>query len=777
MKKFTFFLSLLLLITVSAFAQKKTSVSLTDAGLSSDKAYTITCARGTFQAGTTKMEQNATLDATNVNQQFALIPDPADNTKTYLYSVGQQKFLTITGNWGTGITDPVHVFQTGDDAYPYALSFTPDYTAKNLMLNGGSTFEVSDFSNFDSGDKLTFVEVSNSSYSLSAAQQLLSSSVDVTYKVIFNGIEVASYTANQQAGEAAALPTTAQLSYCTYTYDVQTISSSTPVVQATCTFSGPFQIFSSYADVDKWLFLDLKGGNFLYYKSGATPNVQVTSPKNVLDDSQLWAFVGSPYGLQLVNKAAGTTNVLGSKDAKTANDYVILTTADDASYNENLWYVAQSGKTYTGSFYIYNTVSKEALNLQTNVKYWVGGKDYGSEFVVSEPDYKATVKSNIAPYYNLAGQLFGVRQDVYDTYHDRVIAAQTSCTRDEYGALTTATLGGIIYPETGYYRVRTSGARAMGDSYVAYGTGVKNNWQNVYLSGLVAIPASQAAADASSVLKFTKTGYNQYTVSTEGFDIATQPQTNYLYPKGTAATFSFFVVTPGQQTIAIHDDSNTDAPTLSYWHQGGWYTDKDAIVRWSYSEAASHFTLEPATDVTLNLTHASDSKYYATLNLPFAVTLSGATANTLTVSDNEGTLTPVTGTLPQNTPVVLVGDNATATATIVNDVAALSTANVLTGTNEEHAVVNGEIFLGLTDTNVIGFYGWTGTTLQPNRAYIAAGSPAKYIVFQGDATGIHKVENGYADGGNAVRYNLAGLKVDKSYKGVVIVNNKKMIAK
>lgn len=773
MKKFTAFLSVLLFATVGAQAQK-VSVPMSATDLSSEKAYTISCARGHLQAGATKMEQNATLTSAS-NQQFALVPDPDNNSVVYLYSVSEKKFLESDGNWGVGKTNPVYIFQTGNERYPYALSFSTDYMSQNMMLDGRSEFDINSWSNFDDGDQFVFTEVSGSEYSLASAQQLLSAAIDVTYFVKFNGTVVYSGVTKHNIGDAVALPENMKKAYCTYSYEGQpeTITASTTEIIAQCEFAGPFQIFDSYAHINDWYFLDLKGGNYVYYKADATANVQLTTVRNETDDTQMWAFIGSPYDLKLVNRVAGEDYVLATKSPEN-NDYAVLTTLDDATYTQNSWTVDKSGVSYTNSFYICNRLHHDqALNFQTHLKYW-NGRDGGSEFVMS--DFADVVKNKLAPYYSLKGQMFGVSEEVYNLYHDRVVAAESSCTREECQALSELTLAGILYPETGYYRVRTSGARSMGDSYLAYRTGVLNTWQNVLLDGLVAIPASKVATDASALLKFTKIGYNQYKVSTEGFDIATQAESNHLYPKGEAATFSFYIYTPGKQIVAIHDDSNTTNPDYAYWHQGNWSTEVDAIVPWVNSEVPSRFTIEEANRLTINLNQASDNKYYATLNLPFAVELDGATANTMTVEGNVGTLTPVSGVLPQNTPVVLVGDNATATATIVADAEALSVDNALVGSNEEHAVADGELFLGRTDDNVIGFYRWTGEKLLPNRAYLpATAEQAKFVVFRGETTGISQLSENETNDNEAVRYNLAGQKVGKDYKGIVIVKNKKFV--
>ena len=71
-----------------------------------------------------------------------------------------------------------------------------------------------------------------------------------------------------------------------------------------------------------------------------------------------------------------------------------------------------------------------------------------------------------------------------------------------------------------------------------------------------------------------------------------------------------------------------------------------------------------------------------------------------------------------------------------------------------------------------------GQDIPAKKGYIVLnGAPAaKYAInFDGEATGIHTIEA--ASAANGAMYNLAGQRVDKSYKGIVIVNGKKYLNK
>lgn len=71
-----------------------------------------------------------------------------------------------------------------------------------------------------------------------------------------------------------------------------------------------------------------------------------------------------------------------------------------------------------------------------------------------------------------------------------------------------------------------------------------------------------------------------------------------------------------------------------------------------------------------------------------------------------------------------------------------------------------------------------GQDIPAKKGYIVlkGASAAKYSICFGDeATGIHTIEA--ASAANATMYNLAGQRVDKAYKGIVIVNGKKYLNK
>ena len=175
--------------------------------------------------------------------------------------------------------------------------------------------------------------------------------------------------------------------------------------------------------------------------------------------------------------------------------------------------------------------------------------------------------------------------------------------------------------------------------------------------------------------------------------------------------------------------------------------------------------------------------YVPTHNLDFTSTnkltafiATSATASTVTMTSVDK--------VPAGTPIVV---KATETGSAIN-------VNVTTTTDD----VSANLLKAGDGTTSIGgtskydyllsdgkFYRAEEGTIAVGKAYLhldaapAAGSRELSIVFEGETTGISNVDVNTNDNfdANAPMYNLAGQRVTKSYKGVVIVNGKKMLNK
>lgn len=172
---------------------------------------------------------------------------------------------------------------------------------------------------------------------------------------------------------------------------------------------------------------------------------------------------------------------------------------------------------------------------------------------------------------------------------------------------------------------------------------------------------------------------------------------------------------------------------------------------------------------------------YATYSADYAVNYSelGLTAYTLTVDENKNTVTAkaFTGVVPAGKAVLVKGTKNT-------------TYTLTPATTEGDATFATDLQTGATKADGTQ-YGFTSKSGTPAFAQVVSGQdiPAKkgYIVLKGasaakysicfddEATGIQTIEA--ASAANGAMYNLAGQRVDKAYKGIVIVNGKKYLNK
>ena len=144
--------------------------------------------------------------------------------------------------------------------------------------------------------------------------------------------------------------------------------------------------------------------------------------------------------------------------------------------------------------------------------------------------------------------------------------------------------------------------------------------------------------------------------------------------------------------------------------------------------------------------------------------------------------------VPAGTPLLIEGEpNASYLVPAIASANDLNVANLMVRGKGEAVVkndVNPRYILSLNSKNEIAFklIGATSPVVAANKAYLQLASEAtfapQFINIIGGTTGIDNLnvdeENAQADG---AIYNLAGQRVSKGYKGLVIMNGKKVIIK
>lgn len=151
------------------------------------------------------------------------------------------------------------------------------------------------------------------------------------------------------------------------------------------------------------------------------------------------------------------------------------------------------------------------------------------------------------------------------------------------------------------------------------------------------------------------------------------------------------------------------------------------------------------------------------------------------VETNVIKLTEVGSLIHKKEPVILKASTSEFTLMPSANNEEASVGNNLKGTVGKKILGEGDYALSLGQYGV-GFYLWKGEEIAANKAYLPLGSDggtAKAFTFKfddGEADAIYSInDSSTSSETNDNLYNLNGVRVNGNYKGIVIVNGKKVI--
>lgn len=205
---------------------------------------------------------------------------------------------------------------------------------------------------------------------------------------------------------------------------------------------------------------------------------------------------------------------------------------------------------------------------------------------------------------------------------------------------------------------------------------------------------------------------------------------------------------------------------LSDWTGSVTYGQNDANAAWAFEEVT-----------TLPVTFGEVKA--ATLYAPVALTIpAGVTAYAGSVNGDYVVLTPVSTTIPANTGVILMAEEAKSYDFAVTTTENTVEGNVLTGTVATiNTPADANIYTLQAPDNVLKMKRYEGTTLAGFKAYLsmAANQVQAFKLDLGEATGIESILNNA--NGKMVIYDMNGRRVQQMSKGLYIVNGKKVLVK
>ncbi len=600
--------------------------------------------------------------------------------------------------------------------------------------------------------------------------------------------------------------------FTTLSYSIEEISDETDEVTVTATWNGPFEISpalsaGNFASGTKWYVVDIHSNAGDYTWQYDASSLEIQTPVIAKDayasltDANLWCFIGNPYdGLKIYNKAAGSTYTL--RKEKNGNTVSYMSTTDD----RNNFKVYASTSSISSSYCFKLDGDDFYLNHQSSRLQGWTARDEGSSCRFLPKGKYCLNYLNTLNLSAPAGAV-GTKEAVTELIRTSLSAVKTGLESDLYyieslsvmeqtqlsGILSTVASSENITLANGYWRIVS--AKAFSSGYRAL----------VYDPSLTSPSSHDISTTIANSIVWTTLDENNYG--------------NIFKFAGSDLTYSILNCNKGEYLSAVNGSTSptpTDVTLTSLGscqynlaigssqpiHAQGWnWTGTNGGITGDLTgfsgtaNSPSAWYIVKVNKLPVGL-HTIGDVAYASLCLPFDVTISNADAYTmvkrgdwLVPTQLEGNQVPAgTAVLLKNNPSVY-GETAYAT---INTGAAFSTSNVnvLQGTYvpKDFALAAGataDYFLGVY-SGAVGFYrvgvesksGYY--TLGANKAYLPASAEARGFAINwddevtgiGDATQLkQKTES------RKQVFDLQGRRVENPQRGLYIVNGRKVVVK
>ncbi|MBR6129665.1 MAG: hypothetical protein IKQ07_08555 [Bacteroidaceae bacterium] len=303
-----------LLTAVGAWAQPNVS----------GKTFKLNCARGYVYGTGTKIA--GTTDASQASE-FAFV---GYEGSIYLYDATNKAFVchttaataSTTGNFAlesnsdfSKAVKGVQFGATNFDNYPWYLEETQFGNWLNMDGSRNAYFNTwKDFEGANGGNTYQ-VEIVNANFNDTEAVTMLRNFFNPEATVQYYFIEPSVYSDKYPAkvGDVInTLPSELQHAYCSYTVVSETVKAGENIVRVSVTYKDlPFELSTDYAHA-KWYVMSLRGK---WLSFGESTPYQGSDTYDFADEKQQWAFMGNPYALKIINKAAGEGMYLGYDNA------------------------------------------------------------------------------------------------------------------------------------------------------------------------------------------------------------------------------------------------------------------------------------------------------------------------------------------------------------------------------------------------------------------------------------------------------------------------------
>lgn len=354
---------------------------------------------------------------------------------------------------------------------------------------------------------------------------------------------------------------------------------------------------------------------------------------------------------------------------------------------------------------------------------------------------------------------------------------------------TTLNENSNVYAPFQWYKTTGSGAEAISD-------GISNNFGKSEWAGNVLFGYSSSNSENNGYINLN--GYSVLRVNINKFDSSKNKQFRALADKDKTV----WITMTGDETLVTPFSLDRCTSLKNSWEGPGVQniTSIDFIGEYQAVNTESPFAIAASKGSNVSYDRVFTKDQPSTVCLPFALTAEelanvGKAYTLSAVNGSTATFTPVTA-IEAYTPYLLIPSadgkllEEIAAAKDIADVPAEAKTSVsggysFVGTLQAKKSVKqeGKEIYGFSASQGKFVHAGSNASINAFRAYIAGPSTAHSTAASrsididfGGTTGINEIQNAHSSSA-AATYDVAGKRVDKNYKGVVIRNGKKMIQK
>lgn len=564
----------------------------------------------------------------------------------------------------------------------------------------------------------------------------------------------------------------------------------------------PFIPAADNASIEHWYYIQMHSNpeHTKYIQYMDTYIEWLDTDIDVTDkDSYTWAFVGNPFdGFKLVNMKAGINKAVNTNGSDTpkVGDYETGV----------IWEIKNSRVNNDSEHFCFKFPGGNYMNAQSGkVAFW-SDNDQGSTMWVTERNFAITADleelvekasaitdgttGTTVGYYTQAS--LEVLQAAIDEANAAIGGEPTQDKVNDLEAKITNAMAAlkIVLPEEGkfYNIVSANTSYAAGKQiYVSDDAGLKFD--------------TPTGKNIANVFQFVPVEGQEDQFYVYNVERGLYISTNKAHATGQQK--AEFAITNLAKPITIANMGSENIVKLTPVGGAMIHAQQanSVVVAWDNNDykSASAWRIVEVEDMTKQLhTLKVGELGYSTIYLAYdAVIPAFEGDNGVYVAEQvnaEGTamnLKKIEGVLPANTGAIVKAPQGeyefaySETAGTETSMLKGSTSdkNIVATANKDHYILSheeGEVAFFKTTTSVLELDG-EYVNIFFNHAFkaylpIEQGSAARSLVFNfGGETGIHDIESGDLNGGNAEIYDLSGRRVQKAQKGLYIINGKKVV--